>query len=81
MNVGMSELVRVSARATGATGTILGFGFFAEQELPEPDGETLLPDAAGAVNQETGRKGSPAYRCPESAAKRVVAVQRNDRHA
>jgi len=51
-----------------------------QQELAEPQGESLFADPLRSVEQKTGWEGPTVGRVGESLSKRVVAVQGDERH-
>ena len=69
--IGMDELRGVAAVHALAAWALAFAG--AEQELSEPERETLLADAAASLDEETrGERGARCAVC-QSAAKRVMA--------
>jgi hypothetical protein len=52
----------------------------AEQQLPQPDGEPLLPNAARTVQQQACRQGAAVRSGAQLLAQPLVAMQFDKRH-
>lgn len=70
---GVAAARALAARARGVAG--------AEEELAEPDGESLFADAAASLDEETRGEGGLGGAFRESAAEGVVAEERDEGHA
>jgi hypothetical protein len=53
----------------------------AEQQLPEPERETLLSNSTRTVQQDAARQGGSYRGIAQSAAQGLMTVHLNDRHA
>ncbi|HEY7395232.1 MAG TPA: hypothetical protein VH559_10340, partial [Gemmatimonadaceae bacterium] len=72
VQVGMRERGREAAGATLLTGRAVGV--FAQQHAAQPEGDLLLADAAGSLEQQAARERPPTNDVGESLANRVVSV-------
>lgn len=80
MEIGVAELERIPAGTAGAAGGVIAGRSLAEQKLPEPESESLLPDAAWSVDEKCRGKGVAAEGSVQSLAKRGVSEQWGERH-
>ncbi len=74
----MDELEGVATARALAAGALAIAG--AEQQLSEPDRESLLPDAATPLDEEARGEGRLGGAFGEAEPEGFVAVKRDERH-